>query len=54
MFSDETAPFQDDVMKVGCYLRPSIDAGPPMTAKVLTQNGRRSTDQHIDCSLQMS
>ena len=39
MFHDETTPFPDDVLKLGCYLGPSIDVGPAMTAKILTENG---------------
>ena len=40
MFQDETAPFPDDVLKLGHYLGPSIDVGPAMTAKILTENGQ--------------
>ena len=40
MFQDETAPFLDDVLKLSCYLGPSIDIGPSMTAKILTENGQ--------------
>ena len=39
MFSDETAPFPYDVLKLGCYLGPCIDVGPAMIAKILTENG---------------
>ena len=38
MFLDETAPFPDDVLKSGCYLKPSINVSPAMTTKILTQN----------------
>ena len=38
MFQDETAPFPDDVLRLGCYLGPSIDVGPAMIAMILTQN----------------
>ena len=38
MFQDETAPFLDDLFKVVCYLGPSMDVGPAMTAKILTEN----------------
>ena len=40
MFCDETAPFPDDALKLGCYLGPSIDVGPAMTAKILMKNGQ--------------
>ena len=40
MFHDETAPFPDDVLKLGHYLGPSIDISPAMTAKILTENGQ--------------
>ena len=40
MFWDETAPFSDDMMKLGCYLGPSIDINQAMTAKILTENGQ--------------
>ena len=40
MFRDETASFPDDVLKLGCYLGPSIDVGPAMIAKILTVNGQ--------------
>ena len=40
MFQDETAPFQDDVLKLGHCLGPSIDVGPAMTAKIPTENGQ--------------
>ena len=36
MFWDGTAPFTDDVLKLGHYLGPSLDVGPVMTAQVLT------------------
>ena len=49
MFYDETAPLPDDVLKLGCHLGPSIDVGPVMTAKILTQNGKCCTDECIDC-----
>ena len=48
MFHDETAPFPDDVLKLGHYLGPSIDVGPAMTAKILMENSQvlhRSTYQ---------
>ena len=37
---DETAPFLDDVLKLGHYIGPSIDVGPAMTTKILTENGQ--------------
>ena len=40
VFWDETAPFPNDVLKLGCYLGPSIDVGPAMTTKILTENGQ--------------
>ena len=40
MFQDETAPFPDDVLKLGHYLGPSIDIGPAMAAKILTEHGQ--------------
>ena len=38
IFHDETAPSPDDVQKLGCYLGPSIDVGPTMTAKIFMEN----------------
>ena len=35
-FWEETAPFPDDVLKLGCYFVHMI--GPAMMAKILTQN----------------
>ena len=35
-----TAPFPDDVLKIGHHFGPSIDVGPAMTAKILTGNGQ--------------
>ena len=40
MFYNKTAPFQDYVTKLGHYLGPSIDIGPVMTAKILSENGQ--------------
>ena len=40
MFHDETAPFPDDMLKLGHYLGSSVDVGPAMTAKILTENGK--------------
>ena len=40
MFCDESALFPDDALKLGNYLCPSIDIGPAVTAKVLTENGQ--------------
>ena len=34
----ETALFSDDMLKLGCYLGPSIDVGPAMTANILIEN----------------
>ena len=34
------APFPDDILELGHYHGPSIDVGPAMTAKILTQNGQ--------------
>ena len=39
MFQDESAPFPDDMLKLGYYLELSIDVGPAMTAKIPTENG---------------
>ena len=36
MFHIEMAPFSDDVLKLGCYLWPSIDIGQAMAAKIFT------------------
>ena len=36
MFGDETAPFPDDVLKLGHYLEPSIYVDPAITTKILT------------------
>ena len=50
LFQDETAPFPDDVLKLDHYLGPSIDVGPAMTMKILTENGQvlhRSTYQPL-------
>ena len=33
MFWDETAPFLDDVLKLGPYLGPSVDVSPAMTVE---------------------
>ena len=30
----------DDMLKLGCYVEPSIDIGPAMTTKVLADNGQ--------------
>ena len=38
MFQDITAPFPDDVVKLGCYVGPSKDVGPAMMANILSQN----------------
>ena len=38
MFHEKTAQFQDDVLKLGHYFLLSIDVGPVITAKILTQN----------------
>ena len=40
MFWNETAPFPYDVLKLGHYLGPTMDVGPAMATKVLTQNGQ--------------
>ena len=39
MFQDETVPFLDDVLKLGHCPGPSIDVGPAMTTKIVTQRG---------------
>ena len=39
LFCNKTAPFPDDVLKLGHYLGLSIDVSPAMTAKILTENG---------------
>ena len=38
MFWDEIALYPDDLQKLVHYLGPSIDVGPAMTTKILTQN----------------
>ena len=38
VFQDETAPFPDDVLKLGPYLRPIIDISPAITTKILAEN----------------
>ena len=38
MALDETAPFPHDMLKLSCYLGPSIDVDLVMTAKILTVN----------------
>ena len=40
MFWDETAPFPDSMLNLGCCFGPSINIGPAMTAKILTQYGK--------------
>ena len=40
MFQDESAPFPDDVLKLGHYLGPNIDVSPVMTTEILTENGQ--------------
>ena len=40
MLQDETAPFPDDMLIVGCYFGPSIDVDPAMTTMILTENGQ--------------
>ena len=40
MFQHETAPFPDDVLKLGHYLELSINISSAMTAKILTKNGQ--------------
>ena len=40
MFQEETASFPDDILKLCCYLGPSIDIDPAMTTKILTDNGQ--------------
>ena len=39
-FLDKTAPFSDDMLKLGHYLGPNIDVGPALTAKILTKNAQ--------------
>ena len=36
---DETAPFPDDVLKIGHYLVPSVVVDSAMTVKIITLNG---------------
>ena len=38
MFWDETAPFSDDMLKLGHNLGPIIDVGQAMTTKIITKN----------------
>ena len=40
MFWGKIAPFPEQILREGCYLEPSIDIGPSMTTKSLTQNGQ--------------
>ena len=40
MLHHEIAPFPDDVLKLGCYLGPSIDISSAMTEKILTEKGQ--------------
>ena len=40
MLWDEIALLPIYVLKLGCYLGSSIDVGPAMTAKILTENGQ--------------
>ena len=40
MFQDETAPFVDDVLRLGHYLGSSIDVGPTMATQILSENGQ--------------
>ena len=40
MFRNETVLFPDDVLKLGHYLGPSINIGPAMMVKILTENGQ--------------
>ena len=40
MFWDETAPFLDDVLKLGHFLGSSIDIVQAMTAKIVRENGQ--------------
>ena len=43
IFCDETAPLPDDMSKLGCYMGLSMDVGPAITLKILTQVIHRST-----------
>ena len=45
MLFGETAPFLDDMLKLGHYLGLSIDVGPTTTAQILTQMEKFYTDQ---------
>ena len=40
MLCDETASFQKDTLRLGCYCGSNIDVDPAMTAKILTQRGQ--------------
>ena len=40
MFQDESAPFLDDVLKLGHYLGPKIDVSPAITTKILFESGQ--------------
>ena len=40
LICDETAPFPDNVLKLGHYLVPSIGKGSAMSPKIFTQNGQ--------------
>ena len=50
MFKDDSEDRPDDPMTLGKWLRPSIDVGPAMTAKILKENGEvmhQSTDHEL-------
>ena len=50
MFQDETSLLPDDMLKLSCYIGPSIDIGSSMTGKILKENGQvvhRSTCQPL-------
>ena len=38
MFQDETALYPNDQFRLGRYLGPSIDIGPPLKAKIIKEN----------------
>ena len=50
MFCDNKPSYPDDKLILGCYLRPAIDTGLALTAKILKSNGVfvcRSTLWHL-------
>jgi hypothetical protein len=58
MFRDNVPSFPDNKTTLGCYLRPAIDVGSALTAKILKSNGtfacqlsfRHLTDEETHCT----